>query len=272
MEYWAMVWGTLVMAITGFMMWNPIATTRYLPGEFIPAAKAAHGGEALLAVLAIIIWHMYGVHIKTFNKSMFNGSLTEKEMLHEHPLELADIKAGIATRPVTEKQIAQRKRIFWPVYGVVGLVLLAGVYLFVSYETTAVTSVPDPETVVVYSPLPPTPAPTLPPTPTSLPPTPTTTGGQAQPPALVTTWEGGVGAMLAKCTGCHGASSQAGGLNLSSYTSALAGGEAGAGITPGKPDQSQIYNVQASGHHSVVLTSEELGMLKSWIEAGAPEK
>jgi hypothetical protein len=31
------------MAITGFMMWNPIATARYLPGEFMPAAKAVHG-------------------------------------------------------------------------------------------------------------------------------------------------------------------------------------------------------------------------------------
>ncbi len=87
------------MIITGFMMWNPIATARFLPGDFIPAAKAAHGGEALLAVLAIIVWHMYGVHIKHFNKSMFTGKISEEEMLDEHPLELADIKAGIANRP-----------------------------------------------------------------------------------------------------------------------------------------------------------------------------
>ena len=52
---------TTVMGITGFMMWNPITATKYLPGEFVPAAKAAHGGEAVLAVLAILIWHMYGV-------------------------------------------------------------------------------------------------------------------------------------------------------------------------------------------------------------------
>jgi hypothetical protein len=46
----------------------------------IPAAKAVHGGEAVLAVLAIIIWHMYHVHVRTFNKSMFTGSLTKEEM------------------------------------------------------------------------------------------------------------------------------------------------------------------------------------------------
>ncbi|HZW02652.1 MAG TPA: cytochrome b/b6 domain-containing protein, partial [Anaerolineaceae bacterium] len=76
MEYWAMLWGLLVMAVTGFMLWNPIATARILPGEFIPAAKVAHGGEAILAVLAIIIWHFYNVHIRTFNKSMFTGKLS----------------------------------------------------------------------------------------------------------------------------------------------------------------------------------------------------
>src|SRR4026208_1220392 len=51
MEYWTFVWGTAVMVITGFMMWNPLATVKILPGEVIPAAKAAHGGEAVLAVL-----------------------------------------------------------------------------------------------------------------------------------------------------------------------------------------------------------------------------
>ena len=65
------------MALTGFMMWNPLATIKVLPGEFIPAAKTAHGAEAVLAVLAIIVWHMYGVHVKRFNKSMWTGKLTE---------------------------------------------------------------------------------------------------------------------------------------------------------------------------------------------------
>ena len=88
LEYWAFVWGAVVMGATGFLMWNPITATLYLPGKFVPAAKAAHGGEAVLAVLAIIIWHMYGVHIKRLNKAMFNGKMTEDDMLHEHPLSL----------------------------------------------------------------------------------------------------------------------------------------------------------------------------------------
>src|SRR5690606_27275923 len=80
-EYFAIIWGTIVMIVTGFILWNPIAATSVLPGEFVPAAKAVHSGEALLAVLAIIVWHMYHVHIRKFNKSMFTGYLDAEDML-----------------------------------------------------------------------------------------------------------------------------------------------------------------------------------------------
>ena len=66
-------------------------------------------------MLAIIIWHMYGVHVKRFNKSMFTGQMSEHDMLHEHPLELADIKAGIAERQVDPVTLRKRERAYFPV-------------------------------------------------------------------------------------------------------------------------------------------------------------
>ncbi len=142
MEYWAFVWGAAVMTMTGFLMWNPIISTKFLPGEFIPAAKAAHGGEAVLAVLAIIIWHMYGVHIKRFNKAMFNGKQTEEEMLHEHPLELADIKAGIADRRPDAATLRKRQRIYYPIAAILTIAMLGGIYGFINAEETALETVP----------------------------------------------------------------------------------------------------------------------------------
>jgi cytochrome b subunit of formate dehydrogenase len=142
MEYWAFVWGAIVMGATGFMMWNPITATQYLPGQFVPAAKAAHGGEAVLAVLAIIIWHMYGVHIKRFNKAMFNGKMSEEEMLHEHPLELADIKAGIADRRPDAKTIRKRQMIYYPIAAILTVAMLSGIYGFINTEETALTTIP----------------------------------------------------------------------------------------------------------------------------------
>ncbi len=154
-EYWAVIWGTVVMVITGFMLWNPIATTSFLPGQFIPAAKAAHGGEALLAVLSIITWHFYNVHVKRFNRSMFTGKISHAEMEEEHALELAEIERGQQREPDPEG-VRRRRRLFTPVAAVITTILLIGLYFFVTYEQTAITTVPR-QQVDVFTPL--TPAP-----------------------------------------------------------------------------------------------------------------
>jgi len=140
-EYWSLVWGTVVMIATGFMLWNPIATSRFLPGQWIPAAQVVHGGEALLAILAVIVWHFYSVHLRHFNRAMFTGFLTEQEMEHEHPLELERIKGGQAHPARDPLVIAKRQKVFLPVAGVVAALLLAGIYWFVTFEQTAITTV-----------------------------------------------------------------------------------------------------------------------------------
>jgi len=285
MEYWAFVWGAIIMGATGFMMWNPITTARFLPGEVIPAAKAAHGGEALLAVLALIVWHMYGVHIKRFNRSMFTGRMTEEEMLHEHPLELADLKAGMADRPVDSDALRKRRRVYLPVAAVLALFMLLGVYGFVSAEQTALTTVErQAPTVVVFVPWTATPAPTLtptlPPTETSLPTVSPTTGPEQTPdstpstPAVASdlTWDNSIGALFqAKCTTCHGAAAL-GGLNLSTYPDAMKGGASGPVIVPGEGASSLLVTKQQAGGHPGQLTPEEIAQVIEWIDAGALEK
>jgi cytochrome b subunit of formate dehydrogenase len=138
-EYWAVIWGGVLMAVTGFMLWNPIATTNLLPGEFVPAARAAHSAEALLAFLAIIIWHVYWVHLKTFNRAMFTGQLSHAQMEEEHAAELEEIEAGLTPSPPALETRLQRQRIFTPVASVATIVMLIGLYLFVTFEQTAIT-------------------------------------------------------------------------------------------------------------------------------------
>lgn len=277
-EYWAFVWGAVVMGFTGFLMWNPITATRFLPGDVVPAAKAAHGGEALLAVLAIIVWHMYGVHLKHFNKAMWTGRLTEEEMLHEHPLELADIKAGIAERPLDPVTVRKRQRVYIPFASVLTLVMLFGVYGFVNAEQTALTTIPPrPDDVEVFVPQTPTPLPTRVPTatPTIIPPTatPSTESAATEPPAAAgPTWNGEIGALFAgKCLTCHNETAT-GGLNLSTYADAVKGGANGAFFTAGDSANSLIVIKFESGAHPyATLTEEELALIKAWIDAGAGE-
>jgi cytochrome b subunit of formate dehydrogenase len=136
-EYWALLWGTALMVVTGFMLWNPIATTRFLPGQWIPAAQVVHRGEAILAVLAVLVWHGYGVHLRHFNRSMFTGTMTEEEMLREHPLELESLRTAPPATEEDGRARKRRERVFWPVCLVVSLVLTAGLVWFVTFEETA---------------------------------------------------------------------------------------------------------------------------------------
>jgi formate dehydrogenase gamma subunit len=95
-EYWALVWGTIVMAATGVFMWFD----NYFMGIFgklgYDIARVIHYYEAWLATLAIIVWHIYFVmfnpDVYPMNLAWIKGTLTEEEMQHEHALELEEIK------------------------------------------------------------------------------------------------------------------------------------------------------------------------------------
>jgi len=264
-EYWALVWGLVIMALTGFMLWNPIATTRVFPGEIVPAAKAAHGAEAVLAVLAIILWHFYHVHIRHWNSSMFTGYLTREEMEEEHALELERLESQSNTEPVvTPEERRRRLRVFVPTASVVSLVLLYGVFRFVTFEQTAITTLPPAERqVAVYVRRTPTPIPSPTFTPTV----------QATQPAVAgeaLTWESGIGDIFAqRCGSCHG---KAGGFSVADYASVMKGGEKGVVIAPGDPDKSLLIQIVSGGKHPGSFTEAELAAVREWISNGALER
>lgn len=153
-EYWAVIWGTAVMILTGLVLWNPIAFSSILPGEFIPAAKAAHGGEALLAALAIVIWHMYNVHVKHFNPSIFTGKLPQHIMEEEHKLEMERLDGGGRPWPELDLPVLKRRRkIFVVVSVIAGVLILSGVIWLFTFEQTAITTVLPRATREVFMPL-----------------------------------------------------------------------------------------------------------------------
>jgi cytochrome b subunit of formate dehydrogenase len=60
-EYWAVAWGTAIMAITGVALWAVNFSLRWLPKAWLDIATAVHFYEAVLATLAIVVWHLYSV-------------------------------------------------------------------------------------------------------------------------------------------------------------------------------------------------------------------
>jgi len=94
-EYWAVVWGSLVMIVSGFFMWNVKLSLSIFPLWLHNIFVLVHGYEAMLAFLAVIIWHMYNVHLNPevfpMSKVWLNGKITGKELRVLHPLEYEKI-------------------------------------------------------------------------------------------------------------------------------------------------------------------------------------
>ena len=90
-EYWGIVYGGIIMIVSGLTLWFPTYITRILPGEVVPAAKEMHAGEALLALLVIVTWHMYSVLLSPSHFpgdwSIFTGKISHEKIKEEHPLE-----------------------------------------------------------------------------------------------------------------------------------------------------------------------------------------
>jgi cytochrome b subunit of formate dehydrogenase len=95
-EYWALVWGGLVMGVTGALLWFKVEATEWVPRWVVYVAERVHWYEAILAVLAILVWHFFFVifHPAEYpmNLTFLTGRKTEQEMRHAHPAEYERLK------------------------------------------------------------------------------------------------------------------------------------------------------------------------------------
>jgi cytochrome b subunit of formate dehydrogenase len=116
-EYWALVWGTALMAVTGVMMWANVSTGNLLARWWVDVATAIHFYEAILATLAIIVWHFYQVFLDPdvypMNWAWWDGKMPVEHYRHEHGLDteaLAEAETGVAGRTGAKSNIQQPKK------------------------------------------------------------------------------------------------------------------------------------------------------------------
>jgi cytochrome b subunit of formate dehydrogenase len=92
MEYWAVVWGTIIMGVTGLMIWFKMDVTHWLPRWAVDVALTIHYYEAILACLAIVVWHFYHVmfdpDVYPLNMACYDGNVSEHWQEEEHALEV----------------------------------------------------------------------------------------------------------------------------------------------------------------------------------------
>lgn len=95
-EYWALVWGTILMGVTGFILWFENTSMGLFTKLGYDVSRTIHFYEAILATLAIIVWHFYFVlfnpDIYPMSFAWLTGRISEREMLEDHPLQLKQLK------------------------------------------------------------------------------------------------------------------------------------------------------------------------------------
>jgi len=103
MEYWAVVWGTIIMGVTGLMIWFKMDVTQWLPRWMVDVALTIHYYEAILACLAIVVWHFYHVifdpDVYPLNMACWDGKVSEHWQTEEHPLDATALRSDASHPP-----------------------------------------------------------------------------------------------------------------------------------------------------------------------------
>ncbi len=114
-EYWALVWGVIVMATTGIMLWAKMSVGHLLPRWWLDVATAIHLYEAILATLAIIVWHFYQIFLDPdvypMNWAWWDGKVSAHHYSEEHGLDsetlLAAARAEAAAHQASNGHVAE---------------------------------------------------------------------------------------------------------------------------------------------------------------------
>ena len=115
MEYWAFLWGTMVMALSGFLLWFNNFTLRHFPKWMTDAATAVHWYEALLATFSILIWHFYMVIfdplVYPMDLSWLNGKVPSEHYRHTRPEYLRQLELAAAADDATPSPEAESREL-----------------------------------------------------------------------------------------------------------------------------------------------------------------
>ena len=102
MEYFALIWGSVVMIVTGLILWFEVPFLNRFKYWVFDLATVLHFYEAVLATLAIVVWHFYftifNPHVFPLSKTMLTGRIDREEMEREHALELKSLEGERSTK------------------------------------------------------------------------------------------------------------------------------------------------------------------------------
>ena len=136
-DFWGASADTVIIGLTGLILWFPHFTCLWLPGETLNLAKVIHSTQALLATAFVFAMHFFATHLRPekfpMDMVILTGMVSEEEMHHERP-ELLDRLRREGKLESLRTTIPSRHRL-WSLFLVgcvalsIGLALLAGILI-----------------------------------------------------------------------------------------------------------------------------------------------
>ena len=132
-DYWAVLWGTLLMGAAGLVLWFPQAASRVLPGWTFNIALFVHGAEATLAIGFIFVIHFFNGHLRPGKFPMdlviFTGAVSEHDLHDERAAEYARlVESGTLaqlTVPAPSADLSRKGYVIGTAGLTIGLALVA---------------------------------------------------------------------------------------------------------------------------------------------------
>ena len=117
-EYWALVWGTALMGVTGVMLWAKVSVGNLLARWLVDVATAIHFYEAILATLAILVWHFYQVFfdpdVYPMNTAWWDGKMPIEHYREEHELDTETLESPGEPSPPRQRPQTDRGPVIDP--------------------------------------------------------------------------------------------------------------------------------------------------------------
>lgn len=137
-DYWAVFWGLFIIGGTGLILFDPMATSRVLPGWGINVALWIHRIEAMLAMAHVFLIHFFIAHLRRENFPMdlviFEGSVEAAKLRHERPEWVARLEQQRSLEGLLARPVSPGCKLAFHVFGFAVIIacwyLLAGALLY----------------------------------------------------------------------------------------------------------------------------------------------
>jgi cytochrome b subunit of formate dehydrogenase len=88
LEYIGLIWGTILLGVTGILLWGESLSSHVIPGWVLNIAYIAHTYESILAVAHIVLVHIPGAigrpGVSPFSSMILDGTISPRTLAEEH--------------------------------------------------------------------------------------------------------------------------------------------------------------------------------------------